>query len=352
MLSENEPIVDYMEWYFLNKPKYESVMENVSELIKKLLSIHERQYYEIKTRVKSPEGFLKKVYQGQDSYGNPSYRNPSQIVDLAGIRIIAYLASELKDIYDLVSSAVSIIEVREKHNERGYNAKHIIATLSEQRKDLPEYEKIKDIQFEIQFKTILQHAWAEIEHDRIYKYEGDVPPGIPKKFSNLATKLLKIDKTFQDISDTIETGPKEILSNIKQGILNIPIDAISLKQYVNVKFGDLPTVKLLYGVLGTKTILEELKTMGIRTLSDLDNITSPRLRDAYIELGKYSGLRDNISSVVRHILMVYDSKRYFQKAWKSHFLVMNPDALYVLERSGADIDEIKKHLTIRSHGFG
>jgi hypothetical protein len=35
MLREDEPIVDYLEWYSLNKPKYESVIENVKELIER-----------------------------------------------------------------------------------------------------------------------------------------------------------------------------------------------------------------------------------------------------------------------------------------------------------------------------
>jgi hypothetical protein len=76
MLREDEPIVDYLEWYSLNKPKYESVIEDVTELIKRLLSINGKQYYEIKSRVKSSEGLLKKVYQGpKKPYLHPFQNN-------------------------------------------------------------------------------------------------------------------------------------------------------------------------------------------------------------------------------------------------------------------------------------
>jgi putative GTP pyrophosphokinase len=271
---------------------------------------------------------------------------------LAGIRIIAYLGSKLEDIYKLVSKAVDVIEVRDKYNERGYNARHLIGTISKERKSLPEYQEIKDIQFEIQFKTILAHAWAEIEHDRIYKYEGKVPRGVKEAFKNSAAKLLNIDKTFQKISDTIKSRPDEIFVRIQGGNLNIPIDAISLKQYIKIRYGDIPTVQVLYGVLGTRTILAELTSMGIHTLSDLEEINGPKLREEIIKLGKYSGLRANISSVVRDILMVHDTKKYFQKAWNEHFRVMHPDSLNVLQESGADTYEIMRHLTIGIHGLG
>ena len=45
-------------------------------------------------------------------------------------RIIAYLGSELEEIFELVSKAVDVIDVREKRNEHGYNARHLIATIS------------------------------------------------------------------------------------------------------------------------------------------------------------------------------------------------------------------------------
>jgi hypothetical protein len=104
--------------------------------------------------------------------------------------------------------------------------------------------------------------------------------------------------------------------------------------------------------LGTRTILAELTSMGIHTLSDLEEINGPKLREEFIKLGKYSGLRANISSVVRDILMVHDTKKYFQKAWNEHFRVMHPDSLNVLQESGADTYEIMRHLTIGIHGLG
>ena len=49
--------------------------------------------------------------------------------------------------------------------EFGYLSLHRIAMVSPQRGKLIEYLRFKDEPFEIQIRSILQHAWAEIEHD-------------------------------------------------------------------------------------------------------------------------------------------------------------------------------------------
>lgn len=53
-------------------------------------------------------------------------------------------------------------------DEIGYNAIHLDAMLKEDRANLPEHQRYKHLKFEIQITTILQHTYAEIEHDLLY----------------------------------------------------------------------------------------------------------------------------------------------------------------------------------------
>ena len=59
--------------------------------------------------------------------------------------------------------------------ETGYQSIHITASLKggfsvnlKQEK----FEKFKNIRFEIQVRTMLQEAWAAVNHKKSYKYQG------------------------------------------------------------------------------------------------------------------------------------------------------------------------------------
>jgi ppGpp synthetase/RelA/SpoT-type nucleotidyltranferase len=354
--GEGKNIV-FKEWYSKNKSKYSLMLTHIENILKVILKADNINIYTIQSRVKTYESLVEKIYEN----GFP-FIHPTEIKDIAGIRIITYLLSDVGRISNLINkskSSFDILDIKNKALElgvdrMGYNSIHIIATLSKNRQDLPEYAGLKDMKFEIQIKTILQHAWAEIEHDRVYKYEGAMPEEIPRRFGRLSGMLEEIDVIFQEISNDMEKYPNMILDKIKKGELDIPIDATTLKQYVVGKFSELTNINIRprYGATGTERILEELSSLGIKTLADLDSRVNTKVREAYQKQGKYAGINDNITALIRHILMANNTKSYFEKAWNNHFQTIDPTALELLGDSGADTDEIKKHLDISTKGFG
>lgn len=54
----------------------------------------------------------------------------------------------------------------------GYLSVHYFLKLNNKRLALSEYKGYKGLKCEVQVRTLLQHAWAEIEHDRNYKFAG------------------------------------------------------------------------------------------------------------------------------------------------------------------------------------
>lgn len=54
----------------------------------------------------------------------------------------------------------------------GYRSVHFVCDLGAQRSGLPEFKDLGGLKFEIQVRTLLQHAWAELAHDRNYKFSG------------------------------------------------------------------------------------------------------------------------------------------------------------------------------------
>lgn len=66
-----------------------------------------------------------------------------------------------------------IISHEEKYDPKGYRGTHIIFRLDGERSKLVEYRKYAGFKCEIQVSTILFHAWSEVEHDIIYKPQGE-----------------------------------------------------------------------------------------------------------------------------------------------------------------------------------
>jgi hypothetical protein len=50
--------------------------------------------------------------------------------------------------------------------------------------------------------------------------------------------------------------------------------------------------------------------------------------------------------------MTHDAKSYFEKAWNNNYQTISPTSIELLRDSGADINEILKHLEISTKGFG
>jgi len=127
------------------------------------------------------------------------------VTDLIGIRIVCPFLQNLGEVERLLVENFSVIEIERKGADRtfrefGYESTHILATIPESFKVgllLPEH-----LIFEIQIRTILQDAWAEVEHELIYKFEFspfDFP--LKRKFASINASLSLADILFQEVRD-------------------------------------------------------------------------------------------------------------------------------------------------------
>jgi hypothetical protein len=78
------------------------------------------------------------------------------------------------------------------------------------RSGLAEYQSYKDLKLEVQVRTILQHAWAEMEHDIQYKSPNAIPTLIKRRFIALAGLLEIADREFQTLQDENERHESNI----------------------------------------------------------------------------------------------------------------------------------------------
>jgi putative GTP pyrophosphokinase len=126
----------------------------------------------VSARAKSVDRFVAKANKLTD--GSPKYSDPlSQIQDQIGARIIGFYLSDIEAISSLIEKYFRPIEskllVPESEWEFGYFGKHFILLMpTEFAEDVAGEEPLPEF-FELQIKTLFQHAWSEAEHDVGYK---------------------------------------------------------------------------------------------------------------------------------------------------------------------------------------
>ena len=169
-------------------PRIEAIL--LENLKKQKIKIHG-----INHRIKGEKSLAGKLSRPDKIYGSLS-----DITDLLGFRIVCYFEDDIDLIGRVVEQSFAIdydnsIDKRQiaEPSLFGYQSLHYVCHL-EDKTSLP---------FEIQIRSILQHTWAEIEHDLGYKFPESVPFSIRRKFSRLAGILELADSEFSSIRKEI-----------------------------------------------------------------------------------------------------------------------------------------------------
>ena len=346
--------IEIEKWYDENEHIYEELAKQISELLGKLIKKENILCNDISYRKKDKKSYCDKAMKEK-------YRNPtSEIQDLAGVRIITYVNSDVKRICDIIEREFiidkenSVNKIEELGTDKvGYMSIHYIARLSENRKRLLEYEEFGDLCFEIQVRTLLQHAWAEIEHDRNYKFGGVLPDAVKRKFSLIAGMLEMADMQFDEISNYIDNYSNQVNKDTINGdIKDIIIDSISLTQYLKNKFEKLITEGVLTPNFtddeSNKMAIEELRNFDVYTLGDLDNLININNDDYYYQCYKEQNEKINFIGLLRDKMIINDAKKYFKKSFKehwsgtewptvNHWKVYEPDIEEILEENNIGI---------------
>jgi len=223
--------------------------------------------------------------------------------DMAGIRIITYLDSEAKKINDVIRSSFliqpehSIDKTEELGIDRvGYRSIHCICTFPEDKCQLDEYKKFSGHCFEIQIRTILQHAWAEFEHDRNYKFKGEgvLPQELKRRLAIIAGNLELMDWTFEQLAISINGYVNDIHKKTGEGDLSSRITSASLNVYLRGKLDELVKHGLTPILYNDDIVINELSIMGISTLKQLDDFIPSDFNEQAIEFNcieNYTGAR-------------------------------------------------------------
>ena len=162
----------------------------------------------VQSRAKTVSSYAEKVWR------KPKYLNPLvQITDLCGARVITETPEEVAAICDFIRRSFVIDEAnsldartRLRTEEFGYQSIHYVVELGngllarEGRAKL-----LQGLKAEIQVRTLLQHAWASISHDRIYKSQFNVPEHWKRELARVAALLEHADSSFAAVVNGLDT---------------------------------------------------------------------------------------------------------------------------------------------------
>ena len=328
---------------------YESLAHKVVDIIKENLKENNIQYHSVTSRVKSLESYTNKAK-------NEKYSNAiNEIKDIAGIRVITYLESDVKraaviieQLFD-IDKANSIDQSQLLGSDRlGYRSVHYVAKFDRSRCKLPENAKLKGFSFEIQIRSLLQHAWAEIEHDRNYKFTGKLPTQLERRFYLVAGMLEMADREFMSIAQEIDEYKNNVAEELQKGELDIEINTASLTEYLSKKFDKLMKADCLINNLAESKqntlIVEEFSLFGISRLYQLDKIIPLDYEDKAISWNYFN----TFLGLLRDVLVITDAKKYFEYCWRNNWTSTDTDTLKWWESYNLNIPEFRDYITVRN----
>jgi putative GTP pyrophosphokinase len=162
----------------------------------------------VQARAKKVVSFSNKIIL-KDKYKNPL----TDMTDLCGARVIVHFQSQVAKVCGFIKENFEIDEANSldlksklKVNEFGYRSIHYIVT---PKKDsilgVPVDEKFRTLKAEVQVRTLAEHVWADISHDRIYKTELTIPEEWKREAARLAAILEDADEKFAEMSLAIDS---------------------------------------------------------------------------------------------------------------------------------------------------
>jgi ppGpp synthetase/RelA/SpoT-type nucleotidyltranferase len=276
---DEKVIRDFLAQYDTSRSRYEEFANRVKTLVEELLAENGIAVHSVTAREKDPERLREKL-QRTDS----AYEALEQVTDLAGVRVITHLSDDVDRVGKIIESEFAIdrensIDKRASldPDRFGYLSLHYVASLSRARAKLTEYRRYPTLKVELQIRSILQHAWAEIEHDLGYKAKTDVPRQIRRRFSRIAGLLELADNEFVSIRDELTAYEKQVTQQIKARPESVLLDKVSLAAFVATD-PEIARIDSLIASLYKRPIAQvkppegeagRLKSLNIETIDDL-----------------------------------------------------------------------------------
>jgi len=189
--------MNFDEYQLTGRATYAAFVDAVRAILVSLVEKHGFTPHAITGRAKDSVSLQKKL--GKNKI-NPASAIDEVLKDLAGCRIVFLTNSQVAAFRatGAINENFDILNVNEHHpvpgtetEDRLFDSTNYMVALKPDRAALPEYERFAGLKIEIQVQTLLNHAWAEMGHDTIYK-EPELKHVDPRHMEAINARMAKV----------------------------------------------------------------------------------------------------------------------------------------------------------------
>ena len=221
-MSEQEPVREAVRAYAARQPQLAAATAGYVTLIRTLLDDAGIDYLSVTGRTKSVASFAAKANRVEG--GAPLYPDPlEQITDQIGVRVITYVHSDVAAVAELLADELTVLDDRDLGEETarsgrfGYASRHLLVRVPDD--EQAGHEELAGERASVQVRTVLQHAWAEFEHD--IRYKGNVPEDaaadLDRRFTLAAGLIELADREFATIRERIQAAAPGSATDAEDG---------------------------------------------------------------------------------------------------------------------------------------
>ena len=216
-----------LDEYQNNLPRFREVEQDTKDKLKKTLADAGLIVAAIESRVKAYDSLAGKL-----ELKGHKYNSLSDITDILGLRVITFYLDDVDKVASAVERLFTIdwensVDKRKIHeiDSFGYLSLHYICSV-------PGFP----YRFEIQMRTLLQHAWANMDHDTGYKSGVEIPKRYMRNMSRLAGMLELVDDEFSKIRIELTDYRRRVQALVRSGNLDeVPIDGDTFRSYLELE---------------------------------------------------------------------------------------------------------------------
>ena len=188
----------FADWYQTQLSRYEDRAVQLESFVRDQLTDKAYDLHIVSARAKSADSLRQKLLR-------KDYTDPQrQMTDLVGVRVITYYAEQVDAIATRLREGMTVdegnsLDKRQELIDRfrfGYRSVHIVGKLNTRHKRDRQYTDLHDQAFEVQVRSVLDHAWAEVEHELVYKSGATFPIEYQRRFAAVAGAFEILEREF------------------------------------------------------------------------------------------------------------------------------------------------------------
>lgn len=214
MEDHDSVVARSLEQYSVLLPRLNAASDAIGDAIRARLRDDGLNHHTVQARVKDP-GSVKEKLDRLTADGRFKYeRGLEQLDDLIGVRIIMFLEPDIADVATALKGQFDCREDDDKTSSQrrngqiGYAGRHLILEVPAGNVPVGCHTFIGE-RFEVQIRTVLQHAWAAFEHDIRYKGLAEANAEVDRAFTMASTLIELADAQFSAINDIVKRRQAE-----------------------------------------------------------------------------------------------------------------------------------------------